>query len=1153
MQKSFTRITAAAAFLAGVTLTAAAQTTTQGAITGTVFDATNAAIPGATILIHNNANNADVKLTSNGSGFYTAPQLPAGNYTVTVSATGFSEVRSTNVVVEVNVATEVSPHLAAGEASTVVEVTSEAPVLNFESAEYGGHLSNQEIENIPINNRRWSTLALLTPGVVVDTSGFGLLSFHAISPLLNNVEIDGADDNQAFFSEERGRTRAGYSTAQVGVREFQVNSAVYSAEFGRAVGGVVNSITKSGGNQLHGELYFYNRNSSRSAYQPLTTNTTYNATTNTYITAPYKPKDNRNQYGFGVGGPIIRDRLFFFYAFDKYARNFPGTGRANNPAAFFTTPDTALPANQTCNLTPIINPTTNKVTVAAGVIVTTGTTTATGSAIDNAACLLYARNNFQSPATASYTAAANAYNNQLQLLLGDLGSVPRFGDQEINTPKLDFQINSKEHVSFLYHRLRWDSPGGVQTQSTNIYSVDGFGTDFVKLDYGVGILESQFGSRLVNELRYQYGRELNDEGRQTPSSYTNNFLTNSTGIPTSVALFTTTGFNLGTPYYSFRTAYPDERKWQIGDTASIVLGKNTIKFGEDFVHNYDLQNNLFEGNGQYTYSSVVNYITDVTTKGATCDSTGTTVGSTGTAYGCYSSFAQGFGQTVLSLSTQDYGVFVQDDYKATPRLTLNLGVRYDYEKLPTAFAPNSLFPGTSNTPSDKNNFSPRVGFAWDPYGTGKTAVHGGMGFYYGRIFNSLLLNAYENSGAATGQAAYSFQANQPGAPLLPNVATVQPPAALLGPNIQYLGGHLQNPYSEQFDLAVQQELGSQTVLSASYVGSLSRELPNFLNLNLNPAATYSFNYTVAPAAGTTAASGCGPIACGTIIPVKVYSNRTQVAPFSFNGTALTGTSAYQVNTLNTNFNSGTAVVSNINANYHAVTAELQRRMNKFYAFDVNYTWSHSLDYNQNQATSPSTNNWFDPYASARSNYGPSNLNIPHRVVGWALLNFPGTHGNEILKQATNGWSFKPLIQAQSGLQYSATTSGTAPSQCNAVGCLEANSTGLSGTGVTYIPLLGRNRFRQPPVLTVDARLQKAFSFREKYNVELFAEVFNLPNHFNITGVNSGAYAITNTVGATPALTSSNLVYQPTFQTVTSANSNYAYNTRLIQIAGRFIF
>ena len=513
-------------------------------------------------------------------------------------------------------------------------------------------------------------------------------------------------------------------------------------------------------------------------------------------------------------------------------------------------------------------------------------------------------------------------------------------------------------------------------------------------------------------------------------------------------------------------------------------------------------------------------------------------------YPCYTSFAQGFGSPIFDIQTTDLGFFLQDDYKIRPNLTANLGVRFDYEKLPPNSSANPAFPQTGVIPSDTNNISPRIGFAWDPYGNGKTAVHAGFGFYYGRIINATILNAFENSGAANGQLAYSFSSSTTGAPLLPNVALNTPPAAALGPNIQYLGGHLQNPYSEQFDLAVQQEIGSKNVVSVSYVGSLSRELPNFLNLNLNPADTYTFNYTVAPASGTTAAAGCGPIACGTVIPVKVYSNKTQTG---------TATGTYAVNTNNTGFNAATAVVSNISANYHALTGEIQRRQSKYLSFDANYTWSHSLDYNQNQSTSASTNNWFDPYANARSNYGPSNLNIPNRVVGWALINFPGVGTSSYLKYIANGWSIKPLVQAQSGLQYSPTVGGTTPNQCYSAGCFEANSTGLSGTGVSYIPLLGRNHFRQPGVVTADARVQKDFPITEGKNLEIFAEFFNLPNRFNITGVNGQAYTISTTQGATPTATSANLLYQPTFQTVTSANSNYAYNTRLIQLAARFTF
>src|SRR6202034_3409494 len=138
----------------------------------------------------------------------------------------------------------------------MVTVTGEAPVLKTESAEISETLTSKEILNLPLNGGRWSDLALLTPGAVSDGNGFGLIVFRGISTLLNNVEIDGADDNQAFFSEERGRTREGYSTSANAVQEFEVNTGVYSAQYGRAAGGVVNSVTRSGSNQIHGEAFF---------------------------------------------------------------------------------------------------------------------------------------------------------------------------------------------------------------------------------------------------------------------------------------------------------------------------------------------------------------------------------------------------------------------------------------------------------------------------------------------------------------------------------------------------------------------------------------------------------------------------------------------------------------------------------------------------------------------------------------------------------------------------------------------------------------------------------------------------------------------------------------------------------------------------------
>ena len=199
--------------------------------------------------------------------------------------------------------------------------------------------------------------------------------------------------------------------------------------------------------------------------------------------------------------------------------------------------------------------------------------------------------------------------------------MPRRGYEELNTPKLDWQINEKNHVSVLYHRLRWDSPGGVQTQATNNYAIDTFGMDYVKVDYGLTKLDSQITTNISNEVRYQFGRELNDESQQPVSSFDKSYLQGFNGVTAAggglspnvpeVSLNTSVGFYLGSPYYSYRKALPDEHKWQVGDTAAWIHGNHDFKFGVDLVHNYDLMNNTYEGNGVYSYSYFGNFFADL--------------------------------------------------------------------------------------------------------------------------------------------------------------------------------------------------------------------------------------------------------------------------------------------------------------------------------------------------------------------------------------------------------------------------------------------------------------------------------------------------------------------------------------------------------------
>lgn len=230
-------------------------------------------------------------------------------YNVEVTLAGFAPYKQNNVVVEVGRTTNLEVSLGvAGQAETVM-VTAEAPIVNTEQGDFSTNINQTTIANLPTNTRRWSTFALMTPGAAPD-GNFGLVSFRGISGLLNNNTVDGGDNTQAFFAEERGRTRLAYSLSADAVREFQVTTSNYSAEYGRAAGGVVNAVTKSGTNAVHGSGFYFIRDNKWGALNPFQTQTVISNGVNT--TVQLKPQDRRQQFGGTVGGPIQKDKVFFF-------------------------------------------------------------------------------------------------------------------------------------------------------------------------------------------------------------------------------------------------------------------------------------------------------------------------------------------------------------------------------------------------------------------------------------------------------------------------------------------------------------------------------------------------------------------------------------------------------------------------------------------------------------------------------------------------------------------------------------------------------------------------------------------------------------------------------------------------------------------------
>jgi hypothetical protein len=428
----------------------------------------------------------------------------------------------------------------------------------------------------------------------------------------------------------------------------------------------------------------------------------------------------------------------------------------------------------------------------------------------------------------------------------------------------------------------------------------------------------------------------------------------------------------------------------------------------------------------------------------------------------------------------------------------------------------------SNHPSDKNNVGPRIGFSYDAFGDGKTVVRGGYGMFYGRITNGVLLNVLLNTGSPNGQYTTEFKPPNAGAPLLPEIVGAGTAPA---PSSYFLAKNLQNPMVHEFDLIVQQQLGRGTVLSVSYLGALGRELPNFLDLNLDPTTVVDQTITLEPSSSTT--TSLGPAAkLGTTFVVPTYTK--------YGNTALFGPVA-------TSYQSITQVTSNINSSYDALVFEVQNRTIHNLQFDFNYTWSHALDYNQNATTTDTGNNWYDPYTNPLANYGNSSYNVPDRFVGYALYSFPTLNSGNWYTYLTNGWKADTSFQMQSGLPYSANVSGY-------VGNAIVSDWNGSG-GLSTIPGLGINTYKTPRKIVDDLRLEKDFKFHDRYDLQFFANMFNVANHQNIDGLGTTAYKLAGSATAGTAT-----FQQATWQVpTTSNNSGFLYTPREIEIATRFSF
>jgi outer membrane receptor protein involved in Fe transport len=1081
--------------------------TFRGTILGSVTDPSGNVIAGATVKAHNTATGLERTVTTTADGSYTIPELPIGTYTVTINQSGFQTSVTDGVVVDVATERRVDIKLQVGQVSQIVEVSGEElPMVETTTNTLGGVLTAETVQNMPVNGRDYTKLIYLNPGVagspdqISDSPGsFGEFSMNGARGRSNNYLLDGTDMNDGYRNDPAINQAGVFGTPATilpidAVAEVNVLSN-FEPEYGRNAGAVINIVTKSGANSIHGTAAEYFRNDALDARNYFN------------ISSQPKAKFHNNQFGASVGGPIIKNKTFFYVDYEGQQEPVGVVTISAVPTG--NASDGSLAPSDSTN--PVIQNLLMRHPWPAPNLVL-GTPPVPGTLTCGAAPL----NPCPTPGTASVISPS--YNELTSMIV-----------------KIDQNFNANNILTGRYFfgdsvqsfPLALAAEGG-QLPGFNTYTPTR--VQLASISY-----VHTFSSSKINELRYGWNRFAegfypDDQGFH-PSSIgmcaaTSTLLCNGqppydSGLPTII---------VSSPAYSVaqlgaNSGDPRNRidsNDQVLDNFSWKINKHDVKFGFDF-HRTTVTQPQFDHNfrGRLSFD-------------------GTAGGANGNPLldflaGDIDSGFQYFGNTLRHTFEDSFGFYAQDNFRLTSRLNFNYGLRWDY--FGVMGEKNNLLSNVTNFDltgatftltqvgqpglsrlynSDKTNFAPRVSVAWDTTGKGRTVVRAGFGLFFDAFSQDMAMGhlpyspyfdpgpAYNNIGPApilsTGLAVSSIS---PGVPLYAPTTTCafECDTFAFDPNIR-------TPYMENYNLNIQQQITNKTVIQIGYVGSQGHRLWRFFDLSQPSNATVTACDLGNPNNLPLLASCDGPPA------IHDYSVPRNYIPNNPYGTTYllqensTGKSNY--NALQTSFR--------VN-NWHGITSI------------ANFVWSRSMD-------NSSDGEDFEPNAAQPNDsnnpqleYGPSNFDIRHRFSWNFAYEFPHRGGS--WQRLKNGWGLNSVLSLQDGqpfqLNYNFESDfsggGNGFDRPDVVGPIKYNPsnpflfldlssfaipctltsaalTAPTGTDADCVPGTrhygneGRDSLIAPSFKEWNFAIYKNTGLTEHINMQLRVDFFNLPNHPN---------------------------------------------------------